>query len=103
LTRETASAEARTSIESASAEVLSAEDELQELRRRLADLDQEIASGQQRETEVQAQADREADRIHYHEERLRELKEGNARALAEITQAGERQNVAREQLHHTHT
>jgi chromosome segregation protein len=96
--REQASERYRTDIESISAAVLRAEDEILQLRQQLADLEHEISAAQQRGTELKAQADREESRIHFHEERLRELDQQNSRALAEITQAGERHAVAEQEL-----
>ncbi|MBL9140102.1 MAG: chromosome segregation protein SMC [Verrucomicrobiales bacterium] len=96
--RETAAEEARTAIETTSAAVLKAEDELLQLRQHLAELEHEISAGQQRATELKGNADREENRIHFHEERLRELESQNARALAEIAQAEERKLAAENEV-----
>ncbi|MBL9126880.1 MAG: AAA family ATPase, partial [Verrucomicrobiales bacterium] len=96
--RETASEQIRSDIETASASVLRAEDEILQLRSRLTELEHEIGAAQQQGTELKGQAEREESRIHFHEERLRELDQQNARALAEITQAEERSQVAEQEL-----
>ncbi len=96
--REQASENVRTEIESASASVLRAEDEILQLRQRLAELEHGISAAQQRGTELKGQADREDSRIQFHEERLRELDQQNARAAAEIAQAEERHATAQHEL-----
>jgi chromosome segregation protein len=68
------------------------------LRQQLAELEHEISASQQRATELKGNADREENRIHFHEERLRELESQNARALSEITQAEERKLLAEQEV-----
>ncbi len=96
--RETTGEQLRADIETASASVLRAEDEILQLRERLSELEHEISAAQQRGTELKAQAEREDNRIHFNEERLRELDQQNARALAEIAQAEERSLAAEQEL-----
>jgi chromosome segregation protein len=74
------------------------ENEVQQLRERLAELEQQIADTQQRSLELKSQIDRNEHRVHFNEERLKELDAQNARALADITQGEERQNAATEEL-----
>jgi chromosome segregation protein len=96
--REQAADQAREGIESASAQVLRLEDELQQLRHDFAELEHEISARQQRATELKSEAEREESRIQFHEERLRELEQQNARALADIAQAEERKTAADQEL-----
>jgi chromosome segregation protein len=78
--------------------VLRGENEVQQLRERLAELEQQIAETLQRSQELKSQIDRNEHRIHFNEERLKELDSQNARALADITQGEERQSAATEEL-----
>ncbi len=96
--RETASEQARADIEIASAEVLRLEDELLQLRQNLSNLEHEISAARQQATELKGHADREEHRIHFHQERLRELEQQNTRALGEIAQAEERRLAAEQEL-----
>lgn len=85
-------------IESASTGVIRAEDELTQLRARLGELEQEISLSQQHGLELKGQIDRHESRIHFNEERLRELENQNAKALGDIAQAEERRLVAEQEL-----
>ncbi|MGV3754875.1 MAG: chromosome segregation SMC family protein, partial [Verrucomicrobiota bacterium] len=85
-------------IESSSAGVNRAEDELAQLRARLAELEQEISLSQQHGLELKGQIDRHESRIHFNEERLRELEHQNAKALGDIAQAEERRLVSEQEL-----
>jgi chromosome segregation protein len=96
--KQTAAEELRREIESRSAEVLRSEDEITELRQRLAELEHEIGSKQQRGLELKGETDRHEARIHFNEERLRELAAQNSKALADIAQAEERRHVADDEL-----
>src|SRR5688572_13792395 len=78
--------------------VVRGENEVQQLRERLAELEQEIAETQQRSQELKSHIDRNEHRIHFNEERLKELDAQNARALADITQGEERQSAATDEL-----
>src|SRR5690606_13134038 len=53
---------------------------------------------QQRGHELKGQIDRHESRIHFNEERLRELETQNAKAFQEITQSEERRLVAEQEL-----
>jgi len=96
--REATAEQLRSEVESSSAAVLRAEDEILQLRSSLTELEHEISAAQQRGTELKAQSEREESRIHFHQERLRELDQQNARALAEIQQAEERTQSAEQEL-----
>ncbi|HEY1169884.1 MAG TPA: chromosome segregation protein SMC [Verrucomicrobiae bacterium] len=85
-------------IESSSSGVNRAEDELTQLRARLAELEQEISLSQQRGLELKGQIDRHESRIHFNEERLRELENQNAKALGDIAQAEERRLISEQEL-----
>jgi chromosome segregation protein len=88
----------RTEIENTSAAVLKGEDEITHLRERLTELEHEVTAMQQRGMELKAGIDRHESRVHYNEERLRELESQNSKALADITQAEERQSAAAAEL-----
>jgi chromosome segregation protein len=96
--RESASETLRDEIETGSAAVLRCEDEISRLRERLSELDHEIGGMQQRGLELKGEADRHESRIHFNDERLRELASQNSKALAEITQAEERRRAAEDEL-----
>jgi chromosome segregation protein len=88
----------RGEIENGSAEVLRCEDEIKQLRERLTELEHEVSAQQQRGMELKGEIERHESRIQFDEERLRELEAQNAKALADITQAGERCRTADEEL-----
>src|ERR1043166_3815116 len=92
--RETAAESLRNQIEVSSAQVLQSEDEITALRERLSQLEHEISGMQQRGLQLKSEADRQESQIHFNEERLRELAAQNAKAIAEINQAEERQHIA---------
>jgi chromosome segregation protein len=96
--KQTAAEKLRGEIETGSADVLRCEDEIKQLRERLSELEHEVAGKQQRSLELKGEADRHESRIQFNEERLRELASQNTRALAEITQAGERCHAASSEL-----
>ncbi len=96
--RESAAEALRDQIETGSADVLRAEDEIAELRSRLSDLEHEIATCQQRGLELKGEADRHEGRIQFNEERLAEFAAQNAKAIADITQAEERREIAQREL-----
>jgi chromosome segregation protein len=96
--KETKAAQLRGEIETGSAEVLRAEDEIKQLRERLMELEHEVSAQQQRGLELKSEIDRHESRIQFNEERLRELESQNARALADIAQAEERCRAASDEL-----
>ena len=63
------------------------ENEIGQLRQQLSEVEQEIHQTQQHGLELKSQAERHESRIHFNEERLREIDAQNARALSDITQA----------------
>ena len=67
--------------------VLKNEEEIRQLRSRLAELDAEISASQQKGMELKNQADRHEGRIQFNRERLVELEHQNERALSEISQS----------------
>src|SRR5262249_36472079 len=78
--------------------VLRGENEVHQLRERLAELEQELHTAQQHGMELKSQIDRNEGRIHFNQERLAELDAQNSKALSDITQAEERQTMARREL-----
>jgi len=96
--RKEASEKFRVESEVCTESVQRGENEVQQLRQRLSELEEEIAATQQQSQELKSQIDRDQHRIHFNEERLKELDGQNARALADITQGEERQNAAQEEL-----
>src|ERR1700742_4066242 len=94
-----ASAEAlRAEIESSSETVLLREDEISKLREQLSALEHQINELQQRGLELKGQVDHQESRIHFNEERLRELGDQNTKALADISQGEERHLAAEQEL-----
>jgi chromosome segregation protein len=96
--KNSAAAQLRGEIETGSADVLRCEDEIKQLRERLMELEHEVSAQQQRGLELKGEIERHDSRIHFNEERLRELESQNSRALADITQAEERCSAAKEEL-----
>ncbi len=88
----------RAEMEESSASVLRVEDEILQLRARLSELEEQIAASQHKGMELKGEADRHESRIHFNDERLRELEQQNGRALQEITEAEERVRVAEDEL-----
>src|SRR5688572_28755415 len=78
--------------------VLRGENEVHQLRERLAALEQELHTAQQHGMELKGQIDRNESRIHFNQERLAELDSQNSKALHDITQAEERQATTGEEL-----
>jgi chromosome segregation protein len=74
------------------------EDEWQRLRADLTELEQKISAGRQRATELKAETDQQTNRAFFNSERLQELETQNARAVADIAQAQDRQRVSEEEL-----
>jgi chromosome segregation protein len=96
--KNSAAAQLREEIETGSADVLRCEDEIKQLRERLMELEHEVSAQQQRGLELKSEIERHDSRIHFNEERLRELESQNSRALADIAQAEERCSAAREEF-----
>jgi chromosome segregation protein len=88
----------RVEMEVCSESVLRAEDEILQLRSRLSELEEQIAASQQKGMELKGQCERHESRIHFNDERLRELEQQNARALQDINEAEERGRAAKEEL-----
>src|SRR5271170_2776052 len=82
--------QSRAQIESLSSGVQRVENELAVLRDKLAGQEQEISRMQQQGLELKSQAERHESRIHFNEDKLRDLDGQNARATSEIAQAEER-------------
>src|SRR6187401_2862504 len=85
-------------MEVCSESVLRGENEVHQLRERLAELEQELHNARQQGMELKAQIDRNEGRIHFNQERLAELDAQNAKALSDITQAEERHSGASQEL-----
>ena len=96
--KQTAADNLRKEIETESAAVLRAEDEIAQLRGRLSELEHEIGVTQQRGLELKSEIDRHASRIQFNEERLRELAAQNRKATADIIEAEERNRFASDEL-----
>ncbi|TAK96576.1 MAG: chromosome segregation protein SMC [Verrucomicrobia bacterium] len=88
----------RNEIETGSADVLRFEDEIGQLRSRLAELEHEISITQQRGLELKSEMDRHESRIQFNEERLAEFATQNTKATADITEAEERNRFATDEL-----
>src|SRR6185436_4063489 len=73
----------RVEMEICSASLLRAEDEILQLRQRLAELEHQISAAQQQGMELKGQIDRNESQIHFNEQRLTELEEQNFHALSE--------------------
>ncbi len=96
--RQAAAEGLRHEIEAASGNVLRCEDEMAQLRGRLSELEHEIGLRQQHGLQLKSESDRHESRIHFNQERLRELAAQNAKAVADMTQAQERRRAAEEEL-----
>ena len=96
--RTTTAERLRMSMEVCSESVLRCEDEILQLRERLSELDNQISHSQQHGLELKAQADHHESRIHFNDERLKELDIQNARALSDISQSEERVLAAQQEL-----
>ena len=96
--KNSAAEQLRAEIETGSSEILRCEDELKQLRERLAELEHEVSAQQQRGLELKGEIDRHESRIQFNEERLNEIASQNSKAIAEISQSEERQRTAEEEL-----
>ncbi|MEI8290451.1 MAG: chromosome segregation protein SMC [Verrucomicrobiota bacterium] len=88
----------RSEIETGSNDILRFENEISRLRERLMELEHEVAAQQQRGLELKGEAGRHESRIHFNQERIREIESQNLRALEEIAQAEERHRAAQEEI-----
>jgi chromosome segregation protein len=96
--RQAAADQLRLEIEQGGNDVLRFENEIAKLRERLSELEHEVSAQQQRGLELKGLIERDESRIQFNEERIHEIESQNARALADITQADERQHAAQEEL-----
>jgi chromosome segregation protein len=96
--RETTAERLRMDMEICSESLIRAEDEILQLRSRLSELEEQIAASQQRGMELKGECDRHDSRIHFNEERMRELEQQNTRALSDITESEERSRMASDEL-----
>jgi chromosome segregation protein len=96
--RESAAEKVRAEIETCSATVSRSENEIGRWREQLSDLEHEISRRQHQGLEIKNQIDRHESRIHFNDERLKELEAQNARALSDISQAEERSRAAVDEL-----
>jgi len=97
-TRQTQAERLKTDMEVASESVLRGENEIGQLRERLTELEQKISLTKQKSLELRSQEEHHDSRIHFNQERLKELEAQNGRATAEIAQAEERKIAAEQEL-----
>jgi chromosome segregation protein len=88
----------RQEIEVCSEAVMRGESEVGQLREQMTELEHRIAESQHRSLELKGQIDWHGSRIHFNEERLRELEQQNTQALNDIAQAEERRHAAEAEL-----
>jgi chromosome segregation protein len=88
----------RAQIETCAETVRRGENEIHQLRERLAELEHEINEAQQHGLELKAQTERHESCIHFNEERLIELERQHGNALNDIAQAEERRRAAEQEL-----
>jgi len=96
--RQTAVENLRNEIEAGSNDVIRFETEIAALRGLLSELEHEVATQQQRGLELKSEMDRHESRIHFNQERIREIESQNMKALEEIAQTEERHRAAQEEL-----
>ena len=96
--RQESSEKLRVEMEICTESVIRDEGEILQLRARLTELDAQITTTQHHALELKAQVGRDESRIAFNEERLRQLEDQNARALAEITAAEDRHTVSTTEL-----
>jgi chromosome segregation protein len=88
----------RSEIETLSETVLRVESEIRLLREQLSEQGAQINHWQQQGLELKSQIDRHEGRIHFDEDKLRDLEAQNARATSDIAQAEERKLAAEQEL-----
>jgi chromosome segregation protein len=88
----------RAEVEVVAESIMRGEDEIGQLRTQMGALEHRIAQTQANSLELKSQIDWHGNRIHFNEERLRELDQQNSKALADIAQAEERRLAAEQEL-----
>src|SRR3989454_5669148 len=88
----------RLEIETCSEDASRGENEIAQLRERLTKLEHQVSESQQRAVELESQVDRHESRIHFNDERLREVQKQHGNALNDISQAEERRLAAEQEL-----
>ncbi len=96
--RRTALEKLRGEIDACAENVMRGENEIGQLRERWTELEHQISGSQQRGLELKSQADRHESRIHFNQERLREIQKQHGQALNDISQAEERRQAAEQEL-----
>lgn len=95
--REIQADQLRQEMESCSASVQRGEDEILQLRATLAGIEEEIIRYQQQAGDIRSQIERHEGRVHFNQERVRELEAQNTQACRDITQTTERRRAAEEE------
>ncbi|HWD17657.1 MAG TPA: chromosome segregation protein SMC [Verrucomicrobiae bacterium] len=88
----------RNEIETLSSGVSRAESEISILREQLSEQEQQTGALQQQGMALRGEIERHEARIHFNEDRMRDLESQNARAMSDITQAEERKLTAEQEL-----
>ena len=96
--RQAAVEKLRLEIETCSENASRGENEITQLRERLTKLEHQVSESQQRAVELESQVDRHESRIHFNDERLREVQKQHGNALSDISQAEERRLAAEQEL-----
>jgi len=96
--RQAAVEKLRLEIETCSENASRGENEIAQLRERLTKLEHQVSESQQRAVELESQVDRHESRIHFNDERLREVQKQHGNALNDISQAEERRLAAEQEL-----
>jgi chromosome segregation protein len=85
-------------IEAASDAIARGESEVETLRGQHAGLDATLTEALRRGQELKSEVERHESRVHFNEERIREIGTQNEKALADIAQAEERRQIAEAEL-----
>src|SRR5438094_2382602 len=96
--RQAAVEKLREELETRTANVLRDENEIAQLRGRFTELERQISESQHGGLELKSQFERHESRIHFNEERLREIQRQHGSALSDISQSEERRGVAEQEL-----
>jgi chromosome segregation protein len=91
----------RIEMEVCSESLLREEDQMKQLRERLAEQEQKISLTMQSGMELKNQIEQQESKVRFNEERLLELEQRNAKALGDIAQGEERKLVAQQELEAT--